>query len=382
MRRPHLRWFVLCALVVLLASACGEPASDGAASTLTPGSTVAVAATTTTVAATTTAAAASDGWDLAELGPYGMGTTFFEATNPFDGERPLRVTAFYPAVTPSTRPEPDAPPDLSDKPYPVVVGAYNDSIFGPHFASHGFVLLAVETQAPTEEVDSPLELSAALDALENLSSQPLAGLADTDQTGVIGYSGESLYALMLAGVRIDPDHWTATCDAPPDGWGEDFETMVCSDSPPIVAERAEVAGIATTEGLWGSLRDERIKASMPMGPRGFYLAGPEGLSTAEAPILMIVGSADEERAMETVSILEYYPTGLASAITLVDTGHLLIFDADAFAQIRGFALAFFNAQLRGEEEYAHYLTKEFVEEVAPIGDTVTFDSLVWGVPPS
>jgi len=84
--------------------------------------------------------------------------------------------------------------------------------------------------------------------------------------------------------------------------------------------------------------------------------------------------------METASILENYPTGLASAITLVGADHMLVYDLDAFAQIQGFALAFFSYQLKGEEEYAQYLTREFAEDVAPLGERVTFEGLVWGVP--
>jgi predicted dienelactone hydrolase len=290
------------------------------------------------------------------------------------------VDAYYPAVNPDSEVVRAAPPDASDGPYPVIIGVDNLAMFGPHLASHGFVLLAVKTQAPTEEVDTPLELSSALDALEELSGLPLSGLADTDRTGVMGYSGESLFALMLAGARIDPDHWTATCDSPPESWGDQFKTMVCSESPPIVTERAEAVGIATSEGLWGSLRDGRIRASIAMGPRGFYLTGPKGLATGEAPILMIVGSEDTERAMETAGILEDYPTGLASAITIIGNDHMLVFDSDAFAQLQGFALAFFSQQLKGEEDYAQYLTREFVEEVAPLGESITFDALAWGVP--
>jgi hypothetical protein len=95
---------------------------------------------------------------------------------------------------------------------------------------------------------------------------------------------------------------------------------------------------------------------------------------------MIVGSEDTERAMETAGILEDYPTGLASAITIIGNDHMLVFDSDAFAQLQGFALAFFSQQLKGEEDYAQYLTREFVEEVAPLGESITFDALAWGVP--
>ena len=59
---------------------------------------------------------------------------------------------------------------------------------------------------------------------------------------------------------------------------------------------------------------------------------------------------------------------------------MLLYDLDALARIQGFALTFFNYQLKGEDEFAQYLTREFVEEVAPLGERVTFDALEWSAP--
>lgn len=330
--------------------------------------------------ATTTTVPVPDATALAERGPHGVGKASYETDNPVQDGRPLRIAVYYPAQSVASTYEVDASPDTTGAPYPVVMGVEQMGlVMGPHLASHGFVFLAVGTNAVSEEVDTPREFSAALDAFETLSESPLTGLGNTDATGVLGYSGESLFALMLAGARIDPDHWAATCADQPAAWGDSFSNMVCSESRPLVIERADAAGISTSSGLWKSLRDDRVKAAMPMGPRGFYMTGPAGLAEAAAPILLIVGSEDTERLLETADILANYPQGLAEAITFVGADHSLIFDDDAVAQIRRFALAFLSYHLKGVEGFAQYLTEDFVNNVAPsLGVVETFDTLAWG----
>ncbi len=285
----------------------------------------------------------------------------------------------YPALESGT----DVAPDLSGAPYPVVLGTAGMGLtVGSHLASHGFVFVALSDALETEEIDGPVEFSAALDGLDTLEGSALTGMADTMRAGVMGYSGESLFALMLAGARIDPAHHAAECAQPPEAWGDVFRDLVCSeDWWATLQDRARLAGIFTEEGLWGSLGDPRILASMPMGPRGFYLTGADGLASATVPILMIVGGGDLERRMETAAILESYPEGLAQAITFEGAGHMMIFDGDVQAQIERFAVLFLGLHLQGIEEYRPLLSAEFVEQQAvALGDMLTFDGLVWGVP--
>lgn len=246
------------------------------------------------------------------------------------------------------------------------------------------VIIALVTPLITEEVDGAIAFSGVLDGVAALDEHLLTGIADTDHAGVMGYSGESLFALMLAGARIDPGYHAAVCADPPEGWGRDFLDLACSEEWwETVVERANLAGIITSDGLWESQGDARIKASMPMGPRGFYLTGADGLASATAPILLVVGGEDTERLMETAEILKAYPTGLAEAITFVGpgAGHLMIFESDVQAEVRRLAVAFLTLHLTGDDRYAEVLTPEFIGRSAEAQDTPTTSrKMIWGVP--
>jgi hypothetical protein len=306
---------------------------------------------------------------------------------PDGDDEPLSVIAYYPAITEgssATRGR-DAEPDPSAAPYPVVLGNTNmANVVGLHLASHGFVFLALSSPLVTEEVDGAIAFSGVLDGVAALDQHLLTGIADTDHAGVMGYSGESLFALMLAGARIDPDHYAAVCADPPEGWGSEFLGLACSeDWWETILERADLAGITTSDGLWESQGDARIRASMPMGPRGFYLTGPDGLASATAPILLVVGAEDTERLMETAEILQAYPAGLAEAITFVgpEAGHLMIFNSDVQAEVRRLAVAFLTLHLKGSGQYSEVLTPEFIDRSSEAPDThPTYEKMIWGVP--
>ena len=78
-----------------------------------------------------------------------------------------------------------------------------------------------------------------------------------------------------------------------------FETMACSDSPPIVAERAEYQGSIMERWDHFGRTDQGIDAD---GAEGLLPSGSRWSLDSEAPI-DDRGGADEERAMETVSIV-------------------------------------------------------------------------------
>jgi predicted dienelactone hydrolase len=259
---------------------------------------------------------------------------------------------------------------------------------GAHLASHGFVFIELRNQTSwgmtlsTAMIDYPLDQMVALDALEALEDHLLKGLADTGRTGAIGYSFGSWDALMLAGARIDPEHYLSTCAARPEGWSDNWWNYVCGDQKywERIAARAEEVGIATPEGLWEPIGDERIKAVMPMGPEGFDLIGPAGLAGVTVPALFIAARNDQFNDYDpaTTSLFEHYPND--ELITFVGADHLMIYEPDAVQQMRRFAVAFFGYHLTGRSEFAQYLTEEFVEQVAPsLGATDSFETLVWGI---
>lgn len=338
---------------------------------------------------TTTLGPVPGGAALSEPGPYGVGDTIFSTVDATRDDRSLVITAFYPADIGPGDEGRDAAPDTSGAPYPVVVGDLDiGRIVGSHLASHGFVFLAVQGQSTwgftfsPDMVDYPLDQVIALDAVEEMKSGVLAGLADTARSGAIGYSYGSWDALMLAGARVDPDHYADTCAARQAGWSDHWWQYVCGNPEAwaTVVARAEELGLAGPDGLWQSLGDERIKAVMPMGPEGYDLVGPTGLAEVAVPALFLAAGNDKGNDYHpaTTSLFAHYPG--AELITFVGAEHSMIAEDDAQQQVRRFALAFFGFHLIGDERFDQYLTEEFVEDVAPgLGPAESFETLVWGV---
>lgn len=355
--RRHLVHGLACALVVATIGGCGTTPDDAG-----PTAPVSVAAISPA--------------DLSEPGPYGVGITALTLPK-------LSGVAYYPAAAQGSEAARDAQPDSSAAPYPVVLGNLNMALLsGEHLASHGFVFLALMSPLTTEEVDGAVAFTSVLDGVAEVVEHPFAGITDTEHAGVMGYSGESLFALMLAGARIDPDHYAAVCADPPRGWDDEFLDLACSQEWwETIVEQADLAGITTPDGLWASQGDPRIKASMPMGPRGFYLTGVDGLAAATAPILLAVGGEDTERLMETAEILDGYPVGLADAVTFVGAGHDMIYAPDVQAELNRLAVAFMTQHLKGNDQYAEVLTPEFIDSSAEAPDEhPAFDKMMWGVP--
>jgi hypothetical protein len=387
-----MRWVALLGALLLVAGCGGDEAASittTAASSATTTVAPLTSTTTTPPSTTTTADLAAGGAALGEPGPYGVGRTFFETTDATREGRLVRVEALYPADISSSGPGIDISPDTSGAPYPVLLGDEKIvDVLGPHLASHGFVVLGVLDQATwmmipsLMMIDQPLDQLTALNGLEALDDHLLTGLADTSRAGALGYSFGSQNALMLAGARIDPDYYLSACAARPEGWSLQWFEYACGGAErwdTFAAYAAEV-GIATPEGLWEPMGDERIKAVMPGGPEGFELMGPEGLAGVTVPALLMAARNDQfnEYSPATTRLFEYYPN--ADLITFMGADHRMIFESDAVSQIGRFAVAFFGYHLAGRDDYARYLTKDFVENVAPgLGATDSFTTLVWGV---
>jgi predicted dienelactone hydrolase len=332
----------------------------------------------------------TDGLELGKPGPYGAGFAPYKATDPDRADREISVIAYYPSTTTAPRPQRLAPSDASGAPYPVIVSDDEiGPIMGPHLASHGFVYLSVQSQYTwgftysPNMVDYPLDQVVALNALETLADHPAAGLGDTSRSAALGYSFGAWDTLMLAGARVDPAHQRRTCATRPADWSEHWWQYTCGqpEAWQAVVDRAEALGIARDNGLWASMGDDRIKAVMPMGPEGFDLTGPAGLAEARVPALLIAAGSDTDNDYDpaTTSLFEHYPA--ADLITFVGAGHMMVMEGDAREQMRRFATAFLGLHLQGRQDYARYLTEDYVEEIAPgLGAAESFETLAWGVP--
>lgn len=395
------------ASLLVLGVCCSCEGDSGPTATTLSSPTDSVSATsilpsvsTTTVVSTTVATTTTAGFQevlpealavsFTEPGAFGIGKRTYTFTDQARADREVSVSVLYPALGDGDAVVEDAQPDPSSGPYPVVMGSKGmANLIGTHLASHGFVVIGGVGQSTWSRhpdgrmVDYPVDLMAALDGIENLDSRdPIAGLADTSRTGAIDYSFGSWTALMLAGARVSPSHYEATCASPPAEWTEFWFGYVCGtpDGWQEMNAHGIGAGVATTDGLWLPIGDDRIRAVMPMGPEGYDLLGPDGMAGIEIPVLYVAAEDDAMNPYDlaAVPLFEATTTAPASMITLTGTGHSMIFDPDAQTQFKRFSLAFFGYHLAGITEYGSALTKEFVEHQAPYLEAHTsYESLMW-----
>lgn len=106
--------------------------------------------------------------------------------------------------------------------------SYESSIkwWGPRLASHGFVVITIDTNTIYDQPDSRADqLSAALDYVidqSNSSSSPISGMVDSNRLGVIGWSMGGGGSLKLA---TDRDLNAIIPQAPYYSGSNDFDTI-------------------------------------------------------------------------------------------------------------------------------------------------------------
>lgn len=284
-------------------------------------------------------------------GPYWVGTREF-VVEP-DSERPLLVTAWYPALNPEgvvgtmdynqyypyladLQPAMqgyallDAAPDASGAPYPLVVYSHgsvtmrtNSSWLLEHIASYGFVVLApdhpgdtmdefftmVSDQADPEGFTNrwmmafsqrPMDIRRVITFADTLVAQggALEGLIDTETIAVSGWSFSSYTSLLAAGARLDVGALKTWCTDHPDllrlGWF-DTPSEICQiiDQPEWQTELANAIGIeAPLDSLWPPLNDPRVDAVMLLAPCYAMAFGQEGAQALNVPLLMLSAAGD------------------------------------------------------------------------------------------
>lgn len=325
---------------------------------------------------------------LSKPGLYDFGTRQnFAFTDAARGDRKVRLTVWYPAVLPEDAPPSDynnnAQPDLSGAPYPLMLSSAKvGSIFGPHLASHGFVVVGVSGLESNSNwgkwlINDPLDI---LFALEQVGAGPLPGLEgmiDAEHAGAMGYSFDGYNALALSGARIDPEFYLAQCagagtmnPTPPEWWIDYICNMNVSWD-----EFTALAGPAITtseDGLWQPMTDERILAVMPMAPEGAWLFGEGGLAAVDRPTLIIDGTADDINIydLEAAYIFEHLGTPDKIMISFIGEYHTMIESDEPIVRMKHFATAFFGYYLQGQQDYLKYFSEDFVSRR---------ENLAWGV---
>ncbi len=256
-----------------------------------------------------------------------------------DGESPLDITVWYPALNAdgyemvTTYPFVlktsgvlgmfgnlrvaklgaqairEAPFDLSESPYPVVVlspgfamTASNYAWLAEHLASHGFVVVSPEhheRMAPGMNdfwralVSRPREILTVFNYLDEQvkAGGNLEGLLDPQLVAVIGHSYGGYTTLAAAGARIDFDSFKQLCEETTDEQvpGRD---LLCN---PIVPHEADIIALAGLDpnppDLWPAWADPRVDAIVPMAGDA-YLFNESGLAPISIPVMAMGGTQD------------------------------------------------------------------------------------------
>ncbi|MBL8133658.1 MAG: hypothetical protein JNL42_17480 [Anaerolineae bacterium] len=328
---------------------------------------------------------------LAQPGPYASGYTSVTTIDTARQNREVRLRLLYPAVEPAEADarrnnRRDAEPERSGAPYPLILTSTNDgSRVNWQLPSHGFVVAYPADAYPVAAyddslIDYPRDLVFALQQLADDPPALLAGVIDTDRTGVMGYSWGGYGALAVSGARADPDYYLSQCRSPTleamgyPAWWNDYACALAPDWEAFAA-RTDPALTSSSDELWQPITDARIRAVAPLAPEGALLFGSRGLAFVDRPTLILTGTADVDNpyAQETVPIFEQLGTPDKTLISFVGREHLMILSESAFAPMRHFVTAFFGYHLQGRQDYAEWLSQAYVEQ---------FDDLAWGVYPA
>lgn len=329
----------------------------------------------------------SGSYPLSRPGMYDFGTRIEYAFTDADrANREVKISVWYPAKLPKDAPPSDynydAEPDRGGAPYPLILSSAKvGSIFAPHLASQGFVVVGISGQDSSEQwgkwlLDYPRDI---LFALQQVSAQPLPGLEgmiDSQRTGVMGYSFDSLTTLMLSGARVDPQYYLEQCAAAQgnDQFPPEWVWYSCNlaDKWETFSEQAGSGLISSSDGLWQPLTDPRIQAVMPMGPEGALLFGERGLAAVDRPALIISAAEDDINPydLEAVFIYEHMGGPQKGMITFLGQDHMMIYSEEPVAIMRHFAAAFFGYHLQGRGEYRKYFSDDFIRR---------HKELAWGV---
>ncbi len=355
-----------------------------------------------------------DAPELAAYGPYDIGVRTLDLVNEDEldivnaapGEpvprydRPLTAEVWYPAAlsgaeprgeyaattrdgTPTTlvgRAVRDAEPNTEGAPYPLIILSHGYpgnrfllSHLGENLASKGYVTVSIDHTDSTYSdqatfgstlLNRPLDQQFVLDEMARLSQEDsgsfLAGLASAGEMGIVGYSMGAYGVVNLLGggftrASVESDY------APPNG---------------ILALRQE-----GDEAYEGSV-DPRIKAAVAIAPwgmnTGFWDA--EGLAGIETPIFFMAGSADDVSGYRegTKAIFERAVNAERYLLTFENANHNAAAPIPAPTETWGedsfmhyadavwntvrmnniaqhFATAFFDLELKGDEEKGAYL---------------------------
>jgi predicted dienelactone hydrolase len=356
----------------------------------------------------------------AVAGPYAVGLRDFVVAPAREGERPLTVSVWYPALNPeglaatttylmsfpageyalftlAGQALVDAAPAAADAPYPLVVyshGAYmfrqSIAYLTEHLASQGMVVIAPDHEdnwgnfgGPLEssEISRSADLRRTLDFAQELTAPggPLAGLIDMDHVAAAGYAFGSYIALQLGGARLNLDEFFVWCKEEDDPHAD----CIYMES---VDKLAHLAGLQDPPvGLWPDWRDERVDAVVMLGTT-VHLLGFSGTQQVRVPTLALIGTLDELSwpAFDHFDFYQRLPSARKTQVLFENANHFIFLPTCAampdFVKMgfawactdavwdlarthdltNHFVTAFLLAELKGDAEAAKALAPENV----------------------
>lgn len=327
---------------------------------------------------------------LSPRGPYLVGRRTLSLTDPTRQNWPVEVWINYPAVDGSAgESRLDATPDAGGAPYPLVMISHDAhslgmtaaglQSYGSHLASYGFVTVRLQHRrvtvpgggdflAMTDPIHRYYDVLFVLERLATLTDSPLAGLIDTSQVGILGYSAGAETAIIVGGARFDLDVWEATVrrwlgDAFADrydaAWREEALALRASLPPPL-----------TDPSLWPRVAEPRIKAIIAIAPCADIFA-PAEMAFIDKPTLLIAGEQDDVCPYTVAtSLFAASEEPDHHLLTLLEQDHLFVYQLSAQPIVRHFSLAFFGYYLQGKTDYRPYLSAESAAQ---------WEGVVWGL---
>ncbi len=312
---------------------------------------------------------------LSEAGPYAVGTRDMTFTDESRDAQEIAVAFWYPAVEAAD----NAVSDLSGAPYPVILyshGMYFDgqlrhryahSQLASHLASYGFVVVAVEhdDDMALVFVDRPLDILFVIGQLDRLAETDMSGLLNMEMLGMMGISGGTPTVLQMGGARLDGTYT--------DAWCTDHRGAYHCPPDPSIREtgRAVLEQFGTTDenGLKYIPTDPRIRAGAAMAPGFAPSFGERGLKTVSVPTLLMAYTGDEAFNYEEEAVFLYEHLGSADRylISFIGGSHRTLLYPDPRRD--HLMTAFFGYYLQGREDYAQYLTEDYVNSI---------EGLAWG----
>ena len=313
---------------------------------------------------------------LTEPGPYGVGIKMLQLTDPSRENWTVETTVWFPAdpskgrqLTSNSPTRMGAVPDLSGAPYPLII--YSHGWMGSngelrqvmeHLASQGYVVAAPQghdrNPHQTELVDRPLDIMLVLDELAAISEGDLAGMIDTNNVGVMGWSLGADAALQMEGLLRDWATYETQCAEHPGL----KDCLPPAELQPFfdatAAYRAQLGLQDLPDGTWAPFADERIRAVLVMAPGQYQMTTTEMLAAVSTPTMILHGTQDQYCDYEGNAVRTYTELGTDDRylITLVGATHM-VYPSSQNVPLH-FAVAFFGDYLKVDVTYAPYLTAE------------------------